>query len=481
MVLSPILAGCGSYGTIVDEGLMKDYRSYSYWLETCDDDLTPRPALDGSIDVDIAILGAGYTGLWTAYYLLSDDPSLRIAILEKEIAGFGASGRNGAWCTSGFPTGVGTLAERYGGETALSVQHAMYDAVDEVGRVAEAQGIDIEWVKGGSLRVARGPHQLPQIQKSYEAYQKLGLGDEYEYLDKQQTDERIQVSDSLGSIFTPHTATIHPGKLVRGLARLVEQMGATIYEQTEVIDYSTGAYPALHTRRGHARAKNIVLAGESYMSQLKKTRRAVMPAYSLITLTEPLTDAEWQQIGWEAHECVSSVAFMVNYLSRTSDGRILFGGRGAPYHFGSSIKDAYDQHGPTHRMLQENVRTWFPMLRDVKFTHTWGGPLGWSRDWMPTMQYDPAASMAIAGGYTGTGVATANLAGHLLSDLIQRRETEFTQLPMASHKPRMWEPEPLRFLGVRFVQRGFEQLDAKAERTGVPPDGKSLVERITRH
>ena len=460
---------------------MKDYRKYSYWLETCGDDLTPRPALDGSIDVDIAILGAGYTGLWTAYYLLTLDPSLKMAILEKEIAGFGASGRNGAWCTSGFPTGVGTLAKRYGRDTALSVQHAMYDAVDEVGRVAESAGIDIEWVKGGSLRIARGQHQLPQIQQSYEAYQQLDLGDEYQYLDKQETDARVTVTDALGSIYTPHTATIHPGKLVRGLARLVEQMGATIYEQTEVTDFTTGAYPALHTARGHARAKNIVLAGESYLSQLPKTRRAVMPAYSLITLTEPLTDAEWHQIGWEAHECVSSVAFMVNYLSRTSDGRILFGGRGAPYHFGSSIKDAYDQHGPTHRLLQENVRSWFPMLRDVKFTHTWGGPLGWSRDWMPTMRYDAAESVAIAGGYTGTGVATANLAGWLLADLIQRRDTELTRLPMASHTPRNWEPEPLRYLGVRFVQRGFEKLDAKAERTGVPPNGKSLVERITRH
>ncbi|MDQ3548419.1 MAG: FAD-binding oxidoreductase, partial [Chloroflexota bacterium] len=260
---------------------MKDYRAFSFWLETCDDDLTPRPPLDGSIDVDVAILGAGYTGLWTAYYLLKHEPSLKIAILEKEIAGFGASGRNGAWCTSGFPTGVGTLAERYGRDTALGVQRAMYDAVDEVGRVAEAEGIDIEWVKGGSLRIARGPHQLPLIQQSYEAYQKLGLADEYQYLDKQETDERVCVSDALGSIYTPNTATIHPGKLVRGLARLAERMGATIYEQTEVTDFTTGAYPALHNSRGHTRAKNIVLAGESYLSQLPKTRRAVMPAYSL--------------------------------------------------------------------------------------------------------------------------------------------------------------------------------------------------------
>jgi glycine/D-amino acid oxidase-like deaminating enzyme len=296
-----------------------------------------------------------------------------------------------------------------------------------------------------------------------------------------ETDERIRVTQSLGSIYTPHTATIHPGKLVRGLARAVERAGATIYEQTEVTDFTTGAYPALHTANGHVRAKTIVLAGEAYLTRLKKTHRNVLPAYSLITLTEPLSHAEWEQIGWEAHECVSSLSFMVNYLSRTADGRILFGGRGAPYHFGSSIRDTYDRHEPTHQMLQQNVREWFPMLKDVKFTHSWGGALGWSRDYMPTMTYDPRENLAMAGAYTGTGVATANLSGRLLADLITHQDTDLTRLPMATHEPRKWEPEPFRFLGVRYVQRGFAKLDEKSERTGLPPTGKSLVERLTRH
>ena len=191
-----------------------------------------------------------------------------------------------------------------------------------------------------------------------------------------------------------------------------------------------------------------------------------MPAYSLITLTEPLADADWAQIGWAAHECVASTAFMIDYLSRTSDGRILFGGRGRPYHFGSRIEDAYDRHGATHQMLQEHVRAWFPMLKKVEFTHTWGGPLGWARDYMPTMRYDPREGVAYAGGYTGTGVATANLAGRVLADLILRRDSDLTKLPPVNHRPRRWEPEPFRFLGVRLVQRGFARLDAKAEATG---------------
>lgn len=460
---------------------MKDYTTYSYWLETCGDDLTPRPALRGSIDVDVAILGAGYTGLWTAYYLLEHDPSLKVAVLEAEIAGYGASGRNGAWCTSGFPLGLTSLETRYGRDAAVAVQRAMWDAVDEVGARAEREGIDIEWRKGGGLRLARGRHQLPAIEGALATYEAFGLADHFELLDPTQTNERVRVTDTLGSIYSPHTATIQPAKLVRGLARAVERRGATIYEQTPVTDFTTGAWPALHTETGHARAKVIVLAGEAYLSRLKKTQRDVLPAYSLITLTEPISDADWQQIGWEAHECVSSVAHQVNYLSRTTDGRIMFGGRGAPYHFNSAIRDGYDRHDPTHRMLQGNVREWFPMLRDVKFTHSWGGALGWSRDYMPTMRFDPRENLAVAGAYTGTGVATANLSGRVLADQILARDTDLTRLPMTTHELRRWEPEPFRFIGVRTVQRGFAKIDEKAERTGVAPDGRSLAERLTRH
>jgi glycine/D-amino acid oxidase-like deaminating enzyme len=460
---------------------MKDYSAYSYWLETCKDDLTPRAHLEGSIDVDVAILGAGFTGLWTAYYLHKQEPSLKIAILEKEIAGFGASGRNGGGCSSGFPIGASSLAERYGREAAIGVQRAMWDAVDEIGRVAEREKLDIDWHKSGYLRIARGQHQAPVIERTWDEYVRFGLADHYELLDRTELESRVRVSDARAAILNPVSATLHPGKLVRGLARTVEQLGVDIYEQTEVTEFTTGAYPALHTNRGHARAKTIVLAGESYMSRLKATRRNVLPAYSLIVLTEPISDSDWEQIGWHRREFMSSCSFMVNYLSRLKDGRLLFGGRGAPYRFGSKIKDEYDRHAETHQMLMDNVRNWFPPLEGVRFTHSWGGPLGWSRDYMPTMTYDPKENLAMAGAYTGTGITPSNIAGRLLADLITFRDSELTQLPMAHHKLRKWEPEPFRYLGVRFVQRGFAKLDDECERTGMGPTGTSLVERITKH
>jgi glycine/D-amino acid oxidase-like deaminating enzyme len=460
---------------------MKNYASYSFWLETCGEQLTPRPPLDGSVDVDVAILGAGYSGLWTAYYLQARQPSLKIAIVEKEIAGFGASGRNGAWCTSGFPTSLGTLAKKYGADQTRAVYKAMAGAVDEVGRIADREEIDIQYAKGGGLMVARGPQQVPTIENAYATYARLGLEEHVDLLDKAGIDERVRITESRGALLMKNIATIHPGRLVRGLARVVEQRGATIYEGTEVTGYTTGAYPALHTARGHLRAKTIVLCGEAYLSQLPPLGRQLIPVYSLITMTEPLPAADWREIGWEHRETIDSCRYTVDYLSKTIDGRILFGGRGAPYHFGSKIRDSFDRHAATHEMLQKNVRTWFPMLKGVRFTHTWGGPLGWPRDFMPTMAYDPALGLATARGYTGNGVATANLAGRVLADLITGVKSKITTLPCVNHQSPNWEPEPFRYLGVRFVQRSFWNIDMKAERTGNPPTGKTLAERLTKH
>jgi glycine/D-amino acid oxidase-like deaminating enzyme len=461
--------------------MTRDYRTFSYWLETVDDDLTPRPPLDGSVDVDVAILGAGYTGLWTAYYLLDRDPSLRVVNVEKEIAGFGASGRNGGFLSPGFPVSLSLLEERYGRNQARDLYLAMTDTVNEVLRVLEHEGIDAHQEQEGAIRLARGPHQLPAIEGSYRTYKRLGLEEYSQMLDAHEVAERVRVTKALKGIFNPTTAVVHPGRLVRGLARAVERKGGTIYEQTRVVDYETGPNPRLMTDRGDVRAKVIVLAGEAYLSQLSKLHRQLIPVYSLIALTEPLGEEHWAEIGWRKRFCLGSMRFSVDYLSKTKDGRIAFGGRGAPYHFGSHIDDSYDRHGPTHQMLRNMTIDWFPALKDVQFTHSWGGPLGMPRDWMPTMSYDPRTGVASARGYTGQGVATANLSGRVLADLITGTQSAITTLPQVNHQSRSWEPEPLRWLGVRFVQQGFAEVDAKGERTGKPPTGRSLAERLGRH
>lgn len=460
---------------------MKAYSAYSYWLETAGDALVPRPPLDGPITVDVAILGAGYTGLWTAYYLLRREPSLRIALLEREIAGFGASGRNGGWCSSGFPLTPGTLARRHGREAARALEQAMWDAVDEIGRICRDEGIDAHYVKGGSLRIARGEHELPIIRRAYDTYRELGLAERYALLDAAETAARVRVTEAAGALYTPECASIHPGRLVRGLACAVERHGATIYEGTEVTDFHSGPSPRLVTNRGTVTAGTIVLAGEAYLSGLPALRRQLIPVYSLIVLTEPLSATQWNEIGWQGHECISSNKYTVDYLNRTADGRILFGSRGEPYHYGSRIDDRYDRHEPTHGMIKRLVVEWFPTLRDIRFTHSWGGPVGMPRDWMPTIAYDRTTGVATAHGYTGQGVATANLAGRTLADLVTGAQSPLTELPMVGHHSPDWEPEPLRWLGARYVQWAYGRIDDRAVRTGRPPTGRTLAERLGEH
>ena len=278
--------------------------------------------------------------------------------------------------------------------------------------------IDAQWARGGALRLARGEHQRPSIEGAYQTLEALGLADRYELLDAAQIADRVRVTDAVAALYTPAGASVHPARLARGLARAVERHGGTIYEQTPVVDYETGPAPRLITPYGDVRARTIVLAGEAYSQQLPKLRRTLVPMYSLIVLTEPLAESDWDQIGWRNRELVASSRMSVDYLNRTADGRILFGGRGAPYRMHSLIDDSLDRHGPTHDMLRRMTIEWFPMLKDVRFTHAWGGPLGMPRDWMPTTSYDAAAGVARAGGYTGSGVATANLFGRILTDLI---------------------------------------------------------------
>jgi glycine/D-amino acid oxidase-like deaminating enzyme len=461
---------------------MPDYGKYSFWLETAGDQLRPRPALVQSAEADVAILGGGYTGLWTAYYLLRENPSLRVAVVEKEIVGFGASGRNGGWCSSKFPVTPRMLEQRFGRDAARSLMLAMNASVDEIARFCQDEQIDAYFHKGGILTLARGACQLPMIRKAYAGYERLGLGSQYHLMSAEEARQRVNVTEVHGALYASENASVHPGRLVRGLARAIEQHGAVIYERTEVTDFAGGAAPRLLTPGGELRAKKaIVLAGEAYLTRLSKLHRALLPVYSLIALTEPLTERQWSQIGWQNRESLASSNYTVDYLTRTPDGRILFGSRGAPYRFGSKITDDQDRHAETHARIRRAVVEWFPMLEGIKFTHTWGGPVGMPRDWMPAVAFDPATRIGFARGYTGQGVSTTNLAGRVLAGLIAGRRSGLETLPLAQRQSPDWEREPLRWIVVRYMQDAFLRIDTAAK-TGQPsPKDAFIAEFIGKH
>lgn len=457
---------------------MKDYRGYSFWLETCDDDLTPRPPLDGSIDADIAILGAGFTGLWTAWYLLLKEPSLKIAIVEAEIAGFGASGRNGGWCFSGFPVSPLALLESHGYDAARLVSLEMHKAVDEVGRVTREEGIDTHYAKGGELEVARAPYDLPKLQKMYDEFRAIGLEDHHQLLDARETRDRINIAGAVGSFWNKEGAAIQPARLARGLARAVERLGATIYEQTRVTDFAPAPHPSLTTERGTVRARAVVLAGEAYLSALPKLNRAIIPVTSHMVVTEPLSDELWEQIRWRERDVLGGFGVNGGYINHTADGRIAFGAYRGTYPYKSRITDQINLDEDIFAHARQAALDWFPMLKDVRFTHAWGGVFGMPRDHMPTMTYDRTTGIAAAYGYTGEGVATANLSGRVLTDLITETDSPLTMLPMTQRRKARWEPEPLRWAGVTFVRHGRMRMLKNVERQGKYPEKPTLAQRL---
>ncbi|MCU1656542.1 MAG: FAD-dependent oxidoreductase [Pseudonocardiales bacterium] len=421
---------------------MSDYRGLSLWFDTVPGSLEPRPGLPADTTVDVAIVGAGYTGLWTAYYLLGADPTLRVALVEAEIAGFGASGRNGGWCSALYPVGIATLARESGRDAAIAQYRALRDSVPEVARVSAAEGIDADLAMGGTVVLARSPSQLARARA--EAAEAAEYGLDEELLDESAARARLDATGVLGATYTPHCAAIHPAKLVRRLADAVEDRGARVYERTR----ATGIEPGLvRTSRGTVRADVVVRATEGYTARLPGLRRALAPVYSLIIATEPLPDATWEAIGLRERETFSDHRHLIIYGQRTADGRMVFGGRGAPYHLASRIRPDYDRVPRVFAELERSLGELFPVLRDVPITHRWGGPLGIARDWHASVGLDPSTGLAWAGGYVGDGVSTTNLAGRTLADLITGRDTDLTTLPWVGHRSRNWEPEPLRWLG----------------------------------
>ena len=443
------------------------YRSRSLWLDGLEDDpLTPRPALPGPLEVDVAVVGAGYTGLWAAYYLRRADPGLRVAVLEREIAGFGASGRNGGWCSAFMAMDPEGLARRAGREATIALQRELFATVDEVGRVAAEEGIDCHWVKAGALQLATSPVQLARLRAGVEHARRWGMGEaDQRLLGRDEAAARVRAAGLLGAAYTPHCAAIDPARLARGLARVVERLGVPIYESTAATRIRPGR---VETARGPVRAQVVVRATEGWTATLPGSRRAVLPLYSLMVATEPLPAEVWDRIGWSGGETMATGGHLSMYAQRTRDGRIACGRRGAPYHFGSSVRPAHDLDRRIHDRLQAELAQLLPPVAGARITHRWGGPLAIPRDWTASVGLERDTGLAWAGGYVGDGVALANLAGRTLADLICAHDTELTRLPLVSHRSRSWEPEPLRFLGVNGVLRLAASTDAAERRRGRP-------------
>jgi glycine/D-amino acid oxidase-like deaminating enzyme len=448
-----------------------------FWWRSLGGPPQARAPLPGPAEADVAIVGAGYTGLWTAYYLKRADPSLGIVVLEREVAGFGASGRNGGW-VSGFFSGPPRVYERRGGrEGFAALQRAMFATVDEVGAVLAEHEIDADFVKGGHLSVALGHAQLLRLRDSLAGARERGLRQEdLEELDPAQLAARLKVAGARGASFSPHIARVHPAKLLLGLAMTVERLGVTIHEGTPVTEIRPHG---VQTPAGTVSARWVVRATEGYTAGLPGLRRALVPMNSSMIITEPLPADAWDEIGWAGRELVGDAAHVYVYLQRTEDGRIAIGGRGVPYRFGSRTDGTGDTARATVESLHAKLLEMFPAAAGVEVDHAWSGVLGVPRDWCISVDANPATGLAWAGGYVGEGVATANLAGRTLRDLILGEQSELTGLPWVGRSPRAWEPEPLRWGAIHAVYSLYRRADRNEERTGRRSRLASLVDALS--
>jgi glycine/D-amino acid oxidase-like deaminating enzyme len=430
----------------------------SYWFADMGGVPEARDPLPGDRDVDVAIVGAGYTGLWTAYYLKKADPSLRIAILEREFAGFGASGRNGGWLSGEFGWSKERFAADRGRDSVLALQEAMWQTVDEVIDICEREEIDCDIVKGGALHYAASSAQTARLNEQIAYERSWGVGSEdLHVLTADEARDRIHVAGIRGATWSPHAARVQPAKLVRGLARVVEALGVSIFERTTVMTISSGR---VVTDRGTVTAGTIVRATEGFSAQLPGHRRDWLPMNSAMIVTEPLSEAQWAEIGWQGREVVSDNAHAYLYAQRTADGRIALGGRGVPYRFGSRTDVLGQTQDATVAILHGVLTRAFPATTSTRIDHAWCGVLGVPRDWCASVGFDQSSRIGWAGGYVGIGVATANLAGRSLRSLILGIESPERDLPFVNRSVRRWEPEPLRWLGVQAMYRMYRRADA---------------------
>jgi glycine/D-amino acid oxidase-like deaminating enzyme len=451
--------------------------STSLWQATLPaGDRVARSALGGDTRADVAIAGGGYTGLWTAYALKRADPSLRVVVCERETVGFGASGRNGGWCSALFAGSRAATARRHGRDAVVAMQRAMFATLDEIERVVAEENIACDWERGGTVQVATLPAHLARLRDELDDHRSWGFGaDDYRELAPAAAQALIGCRPNLGALFTPHCAALHPAKLVHGLARAVERLGVTIYEHTPVHAIEPGR---LRTPGGVVRAGVVVRATEAFSAELPGLRRAIAPVYSLMIATEPLPAAFWAEARLDARTTFADFRHMIIYGQRTADGRFAFGGRGTPYHFGSHVRPQFDLDARVFASLHATLRALFPALGDAAITHRWGGAVGVPRDWYPSVGFDRAEGIAWAGGYVGDGVSTTNLAGRTIADLVLGHDTELVRLPWVGHSSPRWEPEPLRWLGVNLSRKLVESID-RAEFAGRNPRWrKRAVEQL---
>lgn len=432
----------------------------SYWLSMSPD--SPRPPLKGDAKVDIAICGGGYTGLWTAIFLKRADAALRIAVLERDYVGYGASGRNGGFAMPLVHRSLTDLARTIGDDDARTLHRASAGAVHSLRRFVETEGIDCDLMPNGMLVVSNGPEQDERIDEELRTAARLGV-DGMTRLDRAAVQAEIHSETLRCGIAEEACVLVNPAKLVRGLRALAVKLGVDVYEGTAVtaLEQGTGGV-TIRTGSGTVRADRALLAANGYSTGFPELKRFLLPFYSYIILTRRLRPEEWEKIGWKKRQGVEDRRSFLHYPRPTIDGRILWGGRDAAYH-PDGPKAEYDRDARIFRRLEETFRWTFPQLDNMIFEYQWGGPIAVTARFMPASGWLDGKRVAYGFGYNGHGVGGSHLNGEVLRDLLLDRKSELTELAIVKKKPIGFPPGLIRDPMVRSSVRALQRCDDESK------------------
>jgi glycine/D-amino acid oxidase-like deaminating enzyme len=433
-------------------------RQSVFWL----DDLPasgPRPALSGHVSADLAIVGGGYTGLWTALLAKRRNPEARVVVLEARTIGWAASGRNGGFCEASLTHGRDNGLSRWPAEIDQLDRLGLAN-LDAMGDDIAANRIDADWERVGSLTVATEPHQLEWLDEW--ATDAAARGDEgVQRLSRAEVHAAVASPTFIGGVWEKHTtALVHPAKLAAGLAHAAEEAGVEIFESSPVrgLDDDSGGV-VLATTAGRVTAQRVALATNVFPSLLKRNRLMTVPVYDYVLMTEPLTDDQLDDIGWGGRQGISDLANQFHYLRLSLDNRILFGGYDAVYRYGRRVRSAYENRPETFEKLATHFFTTFPQLEGTRFSHRWAGAIDTSTRFCAFFGTARKGRVAYAAGFTGLGVAATRFAGDVMLDLLAGERTERTELEMVRRRPLPFPPEPAAAAGITLTRWSLDRAD----------------------